>query len=179
MLQAFGEQTMNPRLPSTLVFSFVGLFVVFSGCSSDHPDGMPTLHPCEVTVTQDGAVLADATVILHPEGAVHSWTPMGVTDAQGTAILRTLGKYGGASAGKYKITVSKTEREPSQLGPAPSENDPAYASWSRRAAEENLLEFSVVDPDFSDPQKTTLEIEVVRGSNALTVDVGKSVRIKN
>jgi len=100
-----------------------------------------------------------------------------MTDSNGVAVIRTNAQYPGAAAGKYRITVEKYEPEQSRLGPPPAPDTPAYARWEERVANEDLGQYSLIEVIYASPE-TPLEIEVGRGTNDKTIDVGKPVRIK-
>ena len=108
------------------------------------------------------------------------WFPLGVTDETGTANMLTNGRYPGAPQGTYKVLVSKVVRGESRLGPPPPEDSPAYHQWAERSANETISEYHIVDPQYNDVQKTPHEIEVkAKGPNAVTIDVGKPVKVLN
>jgi len=157
----------------------LSLSVTIFGCSN-RPLGMPSLYPCSITVTQDGAPLADASVILVNISDVdkgQAWAPMGRTDSGGVAVMRTNSQYNGAATGKYRIIVEKVETEPSKLGSPPPADTPEYEVWSSKSANENLAQFALVEAVYSS-SKTPHEIEVGKGANEKTIDVGKAVRKK-
>ncbi|MDR0337515.1 MAG: hypothetical protein LBI18_10540 [Planctomycetaceae bacterium] len=160
------------------------IFVLILGCSSkQQPDDLPVLYPCKVTVIQDGQPLAGASVILQltENVSAHSgkaWIPMGLTDENGVAVIKTNAKYDGAPLGQYKIVVNKTERETSKLEPAPPEDSPHYTTWLEKSQAEKLNEFGLVETIYTDAQKTPHEIEITKNSNQKNVDVGKTVRNK-
>ena len=156
----------------------LGLLVCV-GCSSNLPDGLPRLYPCQITVIQDGAPLADAVVTLQSPEAGQLWFPMGTTDVSGVAVMDTNGRYPGAPEGVFKVLVFKGVSEPSRLGPPPPEDSPEYGAWAARASEEVRNEYIVVDPIYNDAATTPHEIKIeTRGRNEMTVDVGKAVRIR-
>ena len=157
----------------------LSLSVTLFGCSN-RPSGMPALHPCSITVTQDGTPLTDASVVLvniSDTDKGQAWAPMGKTDSSGVAVMRTNAQYNGAAAGKYRIIVEKTETEPSKLGPPPPADTPEYEVWSGKNANENLAQFTLVETVYSS-SKAPHEIDVGKGSNDKTIDVGKAVRVK-
>ena len=157
----------------------LSLSVTIFGCSN-RPSGMPSLYPCSITVTQEGAPLADASVILvniSDTEKGQAWTPAGKTDSNGVAVMRTNSQYNGAATGKYRIIVEKVETEPSKLGPPPSADTPEYEVWSDKIANENLAQFALVEAVYSS-STTPHEIDVGRGANDKTIDVGKAVHVK-
>lgn len=163
--------------------SFVLLIFLFScfGCRSNLPHDLPKLYPCKIVVTQKDAPLEGATVILQridpAEG--QTWLPMAMTDTTGTAVLSTNGRYPGAPLGKYKILVSKRITE--RVGPKPPTDDelsPEYQAWSMMNSGAMVPPTDLVELQYGDAEKTPLEIEVVKGTNELTVDVGKPVKIR-
>jgi len=162
----------------TLSLPLLLLAVLLVGCS-DRPADMPPLFPCNITVTQDGVALEGASVrMVNSDSAVgNAWTPSGTTDAGGVARMMTNAQYAGAAAGKYRITVEKFETEPSKLGPQPPVDSPEYEAWSHRSASETLTQYALVEAIYSSSQ-TPHEIEVTKGANDVTIDVGKAVRIK-
>jgi hypothetical protein len=166
-----------------IVYIFI-IFISILGCSSQQlPDDLPTLYPCKITVIQDGQPLADASVILHltDHSTNHggkSWVPMGLTDENGVAVIKTNARYNGAPLGKYKILVNKTERETSKFGSPPPEDSPDYARWLEKSQQEKLHEFGLVETIYTDAGKTPHDIEVIKNTNQKSVDVGKSVRNK-
>ena len=160
---------------------FLMFFPVVWGCSSEkRPDGMPPLHPCRITITQDGAPLEGATVVLHATSDGTRWRCSGVTDAGGVVNLQTQGQFRGVPAGTYKVTVEKEEvvslATPEQLAAlerAKAENpqwyDPPkfkYESWQ------------LVSKEYTQEATTLHEITVSSGQNSATFDVGKAVRVK-
>jgi len=162
------------------------LFFVFAtiiGCSTETPEGLPSLFPCKMTVIQDGQPLQGASVIfLAAENSVSTnektWTPMGLTDEKGVAVMRTNARYDGVPLGKYKILINKTEQEQSKAGQAPPENSPAYATWVQKSQDENLYEYGLVDPIYNNAEKTPYEIEIGKGTNEKSVDVGKAMKVR-
>jgi len=155
------------------------IFISLSGCSN-RPPGMPPLYPCTITVTQEGVALADASVMLVNISAAdvgNAWTPMGKTDSNGVAVVRTNAQYQGAAAGKYKIIIEKREFDPSKVGPHPPIDSPEFAAWERKRDSEVLAEYDLVEAVYSTPQ-TPHEIDVRKGTNNLTIDVGKAIRVR-
>jgi hypothetical protein len=141
----------------------LGLF----GCGEKKPDGLPELQPVTLHFTQDGQPCADASVHLIPQDN-SPWAVGGSTDSAGAVILKTHGKYIGAPAGKYKITVSKIERE--NIGEPPKD--------MLDLAQEVKM-YNLIDPIYSDPAKTTFEIEVIRGKKTSeSFDLGEKIRVE-
>lgn len=141
--------------------------VCVSGCSkSALPEGFPKLYPCEITVNQDGAPLEGATVTLMPKDPANVYSSSGVTDASGKAVLKTYG-HAGAPLGTSAIVVTKAIDE----GGTPI-HDPDTGNFVRNAGAST---FSYVEKNFTKKETTILEIEVLKGKNEKTVDVGKAV----
>jgi len=166
-------------MPKSIVVLLLLFSVALLGCSN-RPSGMPALYPCKITVTQDGTPLADASVVLvniSDTEKGQAWAPMGKTDSSGVAVMRTNAQYNGAAAGKYRIIVEKTETEPSKLGPPPAADSTEYEAWSEKSANENLAQFALVEAVYSS-SKTPHEIDIEKGANDKTIDVGKAVRVK-
>ncbi len=160
--------------------SLLGLALAVSalGCGQKKPDGMPDLEQVALTVIQDGKPLDGATVNLKSTDPGNKWTSGGRTDATGVANLVTHGQYKGVPVGKYKVAVSKTVGEGTPPPPSPIDEESArkYKEYVDSGA--TYEEFSVVDSKFGIIETTTLEIEVVKGKNDLSVDVGPAVREK-
>ena len=151
-----------------LRLSTVGLvcgFLTFAGCGGEpKPDGMPKLHPTVIQLAQDGAPLEGASVQLLSE-TDGRWPIGGSTDANGAVSLSTYGKYPGVPEGKYKVVVSKVERE--KFGPEPTS---MYESQA-----ENV--YNLIDTVYSTAETTTLEVEVKAGKNSFgPFDLGMKIR---
>ncbi|TWU09998.1 carboxypeptidase regulatory-like domain-containing protein [Allorhodopirellula heiligendammensis] len=138
----------------------------FVGCSGDElPVGMPSLQPVKVTIVQDGTPLEGASVQLMPEDASNTWASGGSTDATGVVNIMTLGKFEGAPAGTYKVTVDKISSE----GPVEVSNDPAGVPPATM--------FRLVDPQFSSLKTTTAEVTVAEGETTeQLIDVGPAIK---
>jgi len=160
---------------------FVIVLSVVCGCSSEkRPVGMPPLHPCRVTITQDGKPLAEAMIRLHGTGSGTQWSCSGTTNSQGVADLLTQGQFRGVPEGTYKVTVQKDEvvslATPEQLAAlekAKAENPQWYDPPNIRQ------EFwQLVEKDYTLVDSTPFEMTVSKGKNNETFDVGKAVRVK-
>ena len=144
------------------------LFVV--GCGGPKkPDGMPALHKTTLTLTQDGAPLAGASVSLVPVTGAMLWPAGGITDAKGTVNIRTMTQFDGAPEGSYKITVIKTEEEKTGEVVKMSEVDGG-------ATVPVVKTYNVVDKKYQSPQNSDLTLDVKSGKNVKTFEVGKAVR---
>lgn len=154
------------------IFVFLGLV----GCARQNlPADLPKLVPCRLTFTQDGRPLADARIVL--ESVEESkWFPGGTTDSSGTTVLLTNGRYKGAPAGQYKITVHKTETEPANVPPEPPTNSPDYHKWFNAYSGARGASFSLVEEKYGSLETTPLELTVSGRTVTETFDVGKSVR---
>ena len=117
-----------------LVFSLFAFVVV--GCSESRPKppGFPELFRGTITITQEGRPLADASVVLHPEGETADWGTTGNTNSSGVVTLYTGSYWHGVPAGTYRVTVAKVEIEQSQLVQPPISDSEAYQAWEAAAA---------------------------------------------
>jgi hypothetical protein len=162
---------MNFRLILLPCLLFSGVWL-FSGCGGEElPPGVPKLYPATITVMQDGKPLADAQVICLNIDPSNGWTPGGMTDTNGVVKLRTLGRYNGAPAGTYDVSVSKIEYPDIQL---PSEDSPEYKRIAKEIADNTFI---VIDPKFG-IGKTPHRVEISPSNLKHEVDVSPAVRIK-
>jgi len=156
-------------------------FSLACGCSEKLPDGMPSLHPCQITITQEGKPLAGASVRLHAtNGAGNAWLVSGDTNSSGTVSMLTQGQYRGAPEGTYKVTVQKTELV--------SLATPEQIAANEKAKAENPISYDpigydtelwqLVEEKYIMAESTTLEMTVSAGKNSATFDVGAAVRVK-
>ena len=157
------------------------LSVLLLGCSGN-PAGMPVLYPCKITVTQEGTPLADATVIMSnvSDPAIgDAWSAAGRTDSNGVAVIQTNGQYPGAPAGAYKIIVEKINTESAKFGPRPPAGTPELVDWEDKTTfDDTVFRVTLVESLYSS-SKTPHEIEIKKGANEKSIDVGKPVKIKN
>jgi uncharacterized protein (DUF779 family) len=145
-----------------LILLGLGLF----GCCENRPDGLPKLYPVSLQFTQDGVPCGGASAHLVPQDEM-LWAIGGSTDVTGTVVFKTHGKFAGVPAGKYKITVSKIERE--EVGSTPKS---MYES-------QEIVLYDLIDQVYSYPKMTPLEIEVVPGKKlSESFDLGKQIRVK-
>ncbi|MDR0610625.1 MAG: hypothetical protein LBG58_10980 [Planctomycetaceae bacterium] len=148
------------------LFLFILLSLGIFGCGENRPDGLPKLYPVSLQFTQDGIPCNGASVHLVPLEEI-VWAIGGSTDANGTVVFKTHGKFAGVPAGKYKVTVSKTERE--EIGPTPQS---IYES-------QEIVFYDLVEQVYSNPKMTPLEIEVVAGKKlSKSFELGKAIRVK-
>ena len=154
-------------------------FCFVCGCSERLPDGMPALHPCQITITQSGTPLEGASVRLHAMGG-SSWLVSGETNSSGVVNMLTQGQYRGAPEGTYKVTVQKQEvislATPEQLAAiekAKAENP----LWYEAPPIQHEM-WQLVEEKYIMAESTTLEMTVSAGKNSETFDVGEAVRIK-
>ena len=96
----------------------------------------------------------------------------GTTDSKGVATLITHGQYKGVPLGKYKVAVSKIIGEGTPPPPSPIDEESARKFKEYQDSGATYEEFYVVDPQYRLVDTTPLEVEVVKGGNKLTVDVG-------
>ena len=145
------------------------------GCGKKKPEGMPDLEPVTLTVTQDGAPCADAQINLLSLDPSNKWTSGGTTDALGVVALATHGQYKGVPVGKYKVSVFKKVGEGTPPPPLPTDeaSEKAYNDYYESGQTYDL--FCLIEKKYTDFKTTPLEIEVVKGKNELTVDVGAPV----
>ena len=148
------------RINLTRAALFAALAASLVGCSKPRPDGLPSLVPCSVTITQDSQPLEGATVAFESDDM--RWAIGGSTDANGEAKMFTHGTYPGAPEGTYKVTVVK------QVVEADGSAETASSTPSAKA-------YNLVDAQFFKPDTTPLEI-TVKGKTKEAFDVGAAVR---
>jgi hypothetical protein len=155
--------------------SIIILLPVFSGCSREtFPPNLPKLYPATITVVQDGQPLNGASVVVINEDYASSpWAAGGVTNEQGQVRLRTEGKYSGAPAGKYKVTVTKIDVPEIEL-PEDSES----LEYKKKAKEIQDNTFYLVEDKFTKLDTTPLRIEITPSAKSFELDVSPTVRKK-
>ncbi len=152
------------------------------GCGPKKPDGLPELHPTTLTLTQDGAPLTDATVILNSQ-ALGTWSCGGTSDADGVVVLRTHGQYDGAPLGKHKVLVVKTASQGGETPETPPQGEFDITAYrqaeAERMANQNSRDYgemiNYVEERFGNALETPLEIEVVDGKNRFELDCGPAI----
>ncbi|MCF0233891.1 MAG: carboxypeptidase regulatory-like domain-containing protein [Thermoguttaceae bacterium] len=150
-----------------VVCSFVLLGAAF-GCKEKRPDGMPDLVPVKLTITQEGKPLAEAEIgFYNSENA--RWGVGGIADENGVTKIRTYGKYEGAPAGKYKVTVSKIRDDGKAEMEGLSPLDPKYGELRQK-----YPLFYLVPAKYRDEAETPLEIEIGTKKVEQTIDIPES-----
>lgn len=177
------DNTRNTTMKTMRLIVFCMILCCLFGCRKRYPDGMPRLYPCRVTVLGEGKPVEGAIVMLIPESLETQnliWTPMATTDPNGLAVFYTNARYGGAPLGEYRIVVIKSIAERNEsLPPAPPVDTPEYLVWSDKVGDILMIYYDIVDPTFGDPDKTPLEMEVVKAKmNEKEIDVGAPVRVR-
>ncbi|MGL4943067.1 MAG: carboxypeptidase regulatory-like domain-containing protein [Thermoguttaceae bacterium] len=160
---------------ASVLFCVVSLSIV--GCAEKVPSDVPQLYPTSLTITLDGSPI---------EGAVVSFTgenpgtlPVGgSTNASGVVEMFTNGRYKGAPVGKYKVTISKRQAVEGPTSKTPAPTDPAELDKYKRAVSNERKYVELVAPEFLDPGKTPLAIEVTNGKNQQTFDVKRDPSAK-
>lgn len=154
----------------TILFSFLFLVLLFhSGCGggdSGRPADMPKVYPVKITVTQDGAVVQDASVVLTAKSPAKYNTASGLTDASGVAVLRTYG-FDGVPEGQYAVTVSKQGVEGAKE--AIDENGTAYQTGGKV--------YEYVDVQYSKTGTSPHNIAVTTKGTTKTFEVGAPVHV--
>ncbi|MDR0337995.1 MAG: carboxypeptidase-like regulatory domain-containing protein [Planctomycetaceae bacterium] len=133
------------------------------GCNhSRRPAGLPVLHPCAITVTQNGEPVADVSVqLVSKEESV--WSVTGTTDTSGNAVLVTFGQFRGAPVGDYKVVLSKRLME-------------TNTSASEYVSDITQV-YSLIDVKYTDSETSPLEMSVEKGRNAMSFEIGSPVRV--
>lgn len=162
----------------TRIFLVLTLFLcILSGCSrQERPDGLPTLYPCTITVTQGGQPLEGALVRLVPESGSSGWTIGGKTKENGTAKIITHTDFAGAPAGVFKVLISKVEKAPSKYEQPKDIHSQEWKEWFGKSSNEVLPTFRYVKAEFGDITKTPNSITIEKGKNNATFDVGEPIK---
>ncbi|MDR2757447.1 MAG: carboxypeptidase-like regulatory domain-containing protein [Planctomycetaceae bacterium] len=152
---------------------FVSLFLF--GCSGEHlPPNLPKLYSVTLTIVQDGKPFNGASVVIVNENYASSpWAAGGVTNEQGQVKLRTEGKYSGAPAGKYKVTVTKVETPDIELT-----EDSSSPEYNKKVKEIQDNTFYLVEDKFTKLDTTPLRIEITPSEKNFELDVSPAVRKK-
>ncbi|MGL4594780.1 MAG: hypothetical protein ACRCUY_08650 [Thermoguttaceae bacterium] len=172
-----------------LLFLISGALLLLLGCSKEQrPKDLPPLEPTIIQVMQGGKPLADAIVSLKSEDDPNfAWGAVGRSDASGNATVAAKGMYNGAVAGRYKVVVSKFEMasmpDPYADAPDIKTDFEAYQGWLMKneakiaaAQRKEPKSYTLIDPIFASRDTTTLSVEITKGKNRHTVDVGQPIR---
>ena len=156
---------------STFSYILPGVWILLfaSGCGEKLPAGYPALHPCTITIMQDGAPLPGATVLLKPM-AYDSMSASGLTDDKGVAVMLVQATYEGVPVGKYKVMVVKQTRE---RNPEVSDAEIQGQNVALEMRQKAYITTSFVDPVYGDSIKSPLEIQITEGKNEQTFEVSK------
>lgn len=167
--------------------TFGMVLLVCFGCQpSNRPSDLPPLHPCVITLTQEGKPLPNAFISMVRDGTnsppsadpqnVSNWIPTGSTDQNGVATIYTNARYAGVPLGHFKVIVEKKQAGESKLGPPPPEGSPAYVAWEERMMGEVLPLYTLVEAKYTTLEATPLEVEIKKGKNDIKLDVGPAVK---
>ena len=169
-------------MSTRFLFPFVALsclLFVSAGCGGGppRPADMPPLSPASISVVQEGTPLEGASVSLFSEDTNFKWTVVGMTDASGTAVLKTHAQFPGAPQGTYKVVITKTEQpEETPFFPDNEEGQRMRAEHQRATSQGRITLYTLVDKQYTDAATTPLTITIGQGKNSEQFDVGKPVR---
>jgi hypothetical protein len=139
------------------------------GCGPSAPAGARPTAPVTVTVKYKGAPVEGASIMFVTPGGEAN-PGVGLTDASGTAKLRTYVEGDGAIIGSHKVVISKSET----TGGAPSvdQDSAAYVSPDENAPPPPpVVVKHHVPQKYSTPGTTDLTAEVKSGKNEFTFDL--------
>lgn len=167
------------------MFRFLFLLIVFIvGCQyrPSLPPDIPPLTVCKITVTQNGEPVGGTLVSLISVTRAENWRASGMTNENGITVPFTNGLFEGVPQGKYKIVVSKNEREEDDNIPSmPPMGAPDYEEWMKKYSgkKNTVITYSLIEKQYTSFSTTPHEIEV-SGKKTIetTIDVGKKVREK-
>ena len=126
--------------------------VLAIGCGSrSHITGLVDV---QITVMQEGKPLEKAIVVLESPSVMFS--PSGITDKDGVAIIYTSGTERGAPQGEYKVCVIKMETI--ELG-------------------ERVETWRYVEEKYATSATTPLSVSV-SGKTKASVDAGKAIKVE-
>jgi hypothetical protein len=143
------------KIKIDFVFLFSVLFL-FIGChfGPAKPEGFPKLHPCELTILQDGTPLQESRVTLFPHDEDQKdWGTFGLTNTEGIVRFYTYGQWKGVPEGNFKVTVVK------------------------QLVEDPDITYTLIDEKFAEPETTPFELEI-KGKTTQTFDVGSAIKKK-
>jgi hypothetical protein len=142
------------------------------GCNTTRlPEGMPKPYPVTITILQDGKALEGASVTMIPlDSAISQWIAGGGTNASGEATIVTFGKYKGAVPGNYKVLISKIINERDESKRPADINSQEFQKWYSGATVIQLVNLRFTD------DSTPEQMEVIKGKNKKTIDVGAEIR---
>lgn len=163
-------------------FSLLMIFVILglsSGCGDpSRPKDLPKCYPVVLTIAQEGVVLPGAMVALVSEDPNFKWNTAGTTDDKGVVEFWTLGKFKGAPAGKYAVTVSKSISISPQTGlPVEKASDSAGSATGMTSISPGTMPipFNLVDRSYTNHSSTPLKIEVLKKKTTAAFDVGAAL----
>jgi hypothetical protein len=142
--------------------------VTLVGCGdSSRPSDLPPLNPCKITITQNGVKLSKADVeVVSKDSSVKYRSSSGVTNNNGVTELLTYG-FLGVPIGKYKVLIRKTVLEG-----AVEQTDKIGAKQVTGG-----IDYNLVNVKYQDENTTDLELEIKKGQNEFTFDVGEPVHV--
>lgn len=124
------------------------------GCGSR--SHIPGLVDVQITITQEGKPFEGAIVVLEAPGKMFS--PSGVSNKNGVAVIHTSGTEKGAQEGEYKVCVTKT------------------VTIETGKMKEIVETWRYVEPQYAHSDTTPLAVSV-KGKTKATFDVGKALRV--
>ncbi len=138
------------------------------GCGQKCPDNFPDIFPCVIRLTQENQPLEGATVVLNSSSPeLNRWAVSGISDAEGSVVLKTNGKYIGAPEGEFTVTVTKEEI--------------IYKGGEKIVDGEKIQakpeKFSLVEQIYNQPETSSLKVKIEKKKNQIELNVGKKVRI--
>ena len=176
------------RFMSITLAALACMFLLTACNGEKRPAGIPQQFPTTVVVKQEGKPLDKATVTFYaveensPNAA---WAIVGTTDATGSAQMAVNGKYKGSPAGKFKVTIIKTETEkPVEIppGPDPAVDPKGYGEWRIKYKVDQdvppLKSWTFVDSKYTRVETTPLEVEVKPEPNTIDIDAGKAMKVE-
>jgi len=155
--------------------------LLFAGCGTKKPDGIPALHPVKVKITKGDKPVVKANVFLVATTATSgSWSVAGLTDVSGVATIETSQgnwKAKGTPEGEYKIYMTKvTGSENWEWGERPAE-DASYevkVKYSEEMFKRVEAATKEIPKSLTVPKTSDLKITVVAGKGANeTFDISK------
>ena len=144
--------------------------LVSVGCNtSGVPSHFPKLHPCTITILQDGQPLEGASVALAPDDK-QQLSASAVTDANGVAKMMIQACYEGVPVGQYTVLVSKITRVENPNVSATPSMDGTSSMGDRN---QQYITTYYTDPSYDDTKRSPLKIQITEGKNEQTFEVPK------